>query len=319
MRRSAAAWGLWAATAAGPVQRTIIEDTGLEKQGTQSVGVARQYTGTAGKVTNCQVAVTLSVTTDHDAVPIDIELYLPDAWASEEVRRRKAKLPDAVLYEPKWRLALDLLQRAHAEGIPLGDVVLADADDGRAAGFRQGIGQLGLAYGVGVQSTQQFYYRGRCWTAAELAAAIPAGRYERIAWREGSRGEPLSARFALRRVRVSNADKVPHVRGTSQWLVVEWRDGEDKPTRFYLSTRPHDWPPVRLVGDLHERDRTERIYEDLKGELGFDHYEGRGWVGWNHHMSVVLCCYALLIGERLLAFPPSASGDTHPGAHARAA
>src|SRR5262249_38753092 len=143
VRRAAAAWALWAATSAGPVRRTIVDDTGLEKQGTHSVGVARQYTGSAGKVTNCQVAVTLAVATDFDAVPIDVELYLPEAWAFDPVRRVKAKIPDGVLFQTKWELARDALELASRDGVPLGEVVLADTDYGRAAGFRRSLTALG--------------------------------------------------------------------------------------------------------------------------------------------------------------------------------
>lgn len=319
VRRAAATWALWAATAAGPVRRTIIDDTGLLKSGDHSVGVAHQYTGSAGKQTNCQVAVTLAVATDHDTVPIDVALYLPQTWAFDATRRAKAKIPDAILFQPKWEIALDLLTQAARDGVPLGDVVQADADYGRSAAFRRTITALGRWYAVGVYSSQHVFYRGREWTAADLAAAIRADRYVRHTWRTGARGTPLTARFALRRVRVANEEGGDHAAGRAQWLVVEWRDGEAEPAHFHLATFPADWPHDRIVGEIKERWRTERMNEDLKGEVGFDHYEGRGWIGWNHHMSVVLCAYALLLGERLVAFPPSASRDAAVGAHDRAA
>jgi SRSO17 transposase len=319
VRRAAAAWALWGATAAGSVLRTIVDDTGILKSGEHSVGVARQYTGSAGKVTNCQVAVSLSVATAYDAILVDMGLYLPESWALDDARRIKAGIPDDILYQPKWDIAIDLLRAAHRDGVPLGRVVNADADYGRVAAFRRTITELGLAYAVGVYKSQQVYYRGQVQSVQTIAASIRPGNYERIEWREGSRGKMLSARFAFRRVRVSNEESRRHARGTSQWLVIEWRDGEDEPTRFHLSTLPVDTPHHELVYEIKERWRTERMYEDLKGEIGFDHYEGRGWVGWNHHVSVVLCCYALLVGERNAAFPPSASGGTDADSNRRAA
>jgi SRSO17 transposase len=314
VRRSAALWALWPATVHSPVRCAIIDDTGLLKQGNHSVGVTRQYTGSAGKVTNCQVAVSLTVATEQVAMPVDMTLYLPWEWTVDEGRREKARIPHEVEYQPKWRLALNLLREAHTDGVPLGDVVLADADYGRTRAFRQGIRDLGLHYGVGVHGTQKVIHAGKAKTAQQLARSIATRRYQRIEWREGTRGA-LSARFAFRRVQVSDLPGVAHSKGPEVWLIIEWRDDETRPSRFYLSTREAGVSRVALIRELKHRWHTERVYEDIKGELGFDHYEGRSWVGWHHHVSVVICCYALLAAERLLAFPPcdkrAGRADTH--------
>lgn len=318
VRRAAAAWALWAATVASPVRATIVDDTGFLKQGRHSVGVARQYTGSAGKVTNCQVAVTVMAATDHDTVPLDAALYLSEAWTADAARRTRAKIPADVTHAPKWQLALAMLRAAHADGVPLGEAVLADTDYGRAMGFRDGVRALGLHYGVGVPATQRVWLGDRLAVVRDLAAAIRPRDWKRVSWREGARGT-LSARFAFRRVRVADEPGVDHANGPTQWLVLEWRDGEDAPTHFYLSSRPRTWSHVALARELKGRWRTERAYEDLKGEVGLDHYEGRGWVGWHHHVSVAFACYALLVAERIAAFPPCALRALRVVAYGRAA
>lgn len=312
VRRRAAAWALWAATAYSTPRVSIIDDTGLLKQGSHSVGVQRQYTGSAGKITNCQVAVTLAVATDHDTVPIDVALYLPESWTRDAERRRATRVPDDVTFRTKGEIAAQLLRDAHADGVPLGDVLLADADYGRHAALRQLANELGMNYAVGVHRSQPVWDRGGVWTApmsaGELASYLPGTRYRRLSWRDATNGRPLSARFAFERVYVTTEGREPR-RGRDRlvWLVIEWRDGEDEPSHFYLSDLPHGTPRKRLVRTIKERWRTERLYEDLKGEVGFDHFEGRSWPGWHHHMSVVLCAYAVLVAERVMAFSPSPS------------
>jgi SRSO17 transposase len=317
VRRAAAAWGLWAATAAGPVRASIIDDTGFLKQGTHSVGVQRQYTGSAGKITNCQIGVSLLAATDYDAVPLDMALYLPASWADDPVRRAEAHVPTDVAFAPKWQLACDLLRAAHADRVPLGEVVLADADYGRVTEFRATIRDLGLHYGVAVPGSQRVWHKGREWTATELAASLHWVEWTRIAWRAGDR--PLSARFAFRRVRASATPGGAAADGADQWLILEWRDGEATPRWFHLSSRPRAWSHRALVGEIKRRWQTERFYQDAKGELGLDHFEGRSWIGWHHHVSMVFCCYALLVGERLMAFPPSALAALRARFYTRAA
>jgi hypothetical protein len=157
VRRRALAWGLWGATARSPVRGTILDDTGLPKQGRHSVGVQRQYTGTADKITNCQVAVTLCVFTDHDTLPLDIALYLPAVWAEDAARREKAHVPEDVVFQTKGELARAMLRAAHANGVPLGDLLLADADYGRNLETLALAGELGMKYAVGIQASQRIW------------------------------------------------------------------------------------------------------------------------------------------------------------------
>lgn len=316
VRRVAAAHAIDAMSEHGPVEAWVLDDTGMLKQGKDSVGVHRQYTGSAGKVTNCQIAVTLSVATAESHVPIDVELYMPEAWTKDLKRRRAARVPDSLEFKTKPQLALDMVRRAVAAKIPEG-VVLADAAYGTSVEFREGVRDLRLHYAVGVDpkttvwlldSTNQ--RSAEAASVRDIATALDElGEFRRCTWRKGTNAD-LSARFAARRVVPAYADgSRPADERDELWLLIEWRDGEDEPANYFLSSLPKRWTKKQLIRIVMQRWRTERIYEDLKGELGFDHYEGRSFPGWHHHVSVVLCCYAFVVAERARRFPPSARED----------
>jgi SRSO17 transposase len=314
VRRIAARHAVNAMTAHEPIDTWIIDDTGLLKQGTHSVGVQRQYTGSAGKVTNCQIAISLSVTTRSDHVPIDFELYLPDSWASNPARRTEARIPDDVAFKTKPELALDMIRRAIADDIPRG-VVLADSAYGSSRDFRSGVRSLGLHYAVGVNPETVVVLfdklgrrRADPVSVREVAQRIWNARgFRRCTWRKGTKSD-LSARFALRRV-VPAYDGCHGIEKREPlWLLIEWRDGEDEPANHFLCSLPGRMTKKKLLRIVMQRWRTERVYEDLKGELGFDHYEGRRFPGWHHHVTVVLCCYAFVVAERARRFPPTARG-----------
>lgn len=313
VRRHAAAWALWGMTATGPVRGTIVDDTGILKQGSRSVGVKRQYTGSAGKITNCQIAVTLAAYNAHHAALVDVDLYLPEEWIADRARRDVARIPSSAVFRTKGEIALDLLKAAHRDGVPLGEVLLADADYGRLWELRQWCREVGMYYAVGVHETQRVWDADGVWTAPmsveTYASFLGPDDFRRIEWRTGANGKRLSARFAFLRVQVT-AGKAEPVRGETpeEWLVLEWRDGEAGPSHFYLCDVPPSWSRRAVVATIKERWRIERVHEDLKGEVGFDHFEGRSWPGWQHHATLALACHALLIGERCVAFPPRAPG-----------
>lgn len=322
VRRTAAAYALDAMTTRGPVTGWILDDTGFVKQGTHSVGVQRQYTGSAGKVTNCQIGVSLSVATAHDHVPVNFALYVPATWCDDAARRAEARVPEAVVFQTKWQLGVAMLRQAVADGVPRG-TVLADADYGDRPEFRAAVRHLGLDYAVGVRGPTRVWRldtaqrrRGPATTVAALAAS-GALRFRRMTWRAGTR-RALRSRFAFARVVAAYHDPrvAPAVREVL-WLVVEWPEGEATPTKYFLATLPPTTPRRELVRVIKERYRTEQVYAELKGELGFDHFEGRRWPGWHHHVSVALCCYAFLVAERVRRFPPSAARARHARAHAR--
>jgi SRSO17 transposase len=292
-----------------PVTTWIVDDTGFLKQGTHSVGVQRQYTGSAGKITNCQVGVSLAVATASEQIPVDFELYLPTSWIEDPARRHEARIPDEVIFKTKVQLALEMIERAVREGIP-GSILLADSAYGDSTDFRNGLRALGLDFAVGVLPTLGVVrldrldrINARRESVAELVAALPKKAFRRLVWRDGTRRK-MRSRFCFVRVKTTHDDGIALADREPLWLVAEWPEGESKPTKFILTTLTRRMSHKQIVRILKERWRTERMYEDLKGELGLDHFEGRSFPGWHHHVSVVLCCYAFVVAERVRAFPP---------------
>jgi SRSO17 transposase len=325
VRREAARYALSAMTDREPVEAWIVDDTGFLKQGSHSVGVQRQYTGSAGKITNCQIAVSLSIATRTEHLPIDFELYLPTSWTDDVARRREARIPESVLFKTKPELALDMIRRAAADGIPTG-VLLADAAYGTSRDFREGVRELGLHYIVGVDPktvVAVFDRTGRRRddpvSVRDLAFRVAKqGGFRRCTWRKGTK-QDLTARFALRRVVPAYDQCYGMEKREPVWLLIEWRDGETEPANYFLSSLSSRMTKKQLIRLAMQRWRTERVYEDLKGELGLDHYEGRRYSGWNHHVSVALSCYAFIVAERVRRFFSSTGRPMEANAQSLAA
>jgi SRSO17 transposase len=311
----------------GKIEAWIVDDTGFAKKGVHSVGVARQYCGRLGKTDNCQIAVTLSIANHAASLPIAYRLYLTEDWAADEARRKKAHVPDDVIFKTKPEIALDQIRAALAVGVAPG-VLLTDAGYGVDGAFRSGVTAMGLTYAVGVQSTLSVWppdtepLPPRPWSgqgrppsrirrdgehapvsAKKLAKGLPQKAWRIAPWREGS-NETLSSRFAAVRIRPASRDwkrSTPH---PVEWLLIEWPEGEKEPTKYWLSTLPEDIPVNVLVDTAKLRWRIERDYEELKSELGLAHFEGRGWRGFHHHATLCIAAYGFLIRERA-AIPPS--------------
>ncbi len=315
--------------AQGGITAWIVDDTGFAKKGVHSVGVARQYCGRLGKTDNCQIAVTLSIANHVASLPIAYRLYLPEDWVEDPERRQKAHVPEDLKFKTKPEIALDQIRAAVSVGVARG-IVLADAGYGVDGPFRSGVTALGLTYAVGVQSTLSVWPPGvdplppAPWSgrgrkparlrrdaehkpvdAKALAFDLSPESWRTVSWREGS-NEPLSSRFAAVRIRPASRDwklSTPH---PFEWLLVEWPEAEEKPTKYWLSTLPENVPLEVLVDTAKLRWRIERDYEELKSELGLAHFEGRGWRGFHHHATLCIAAYGFLIRERA-AFPPSAA------------
>src|SRR6185503_15500885 len=309
----------------GPVAYWFVDDTGFPKQGTHSVGVARQYCGQLGKPDNCQVAVSLSVANDHASLPIAYQLFLPQVWADDPARWAKAGVPDTIRFESKTVVALGQLRQALAAGVPVG-IVLGDAAYGDETAFRVGVTDLGLRYVLGVRSGTSVWVPGTGplpplpWsgrgrrptklrrdaenqpgTLKALALSLPAQNWRKVTWREGTRGE-LSSRFAAVRVRPAHRDTQRTEPWPEEWLLIEWPVGDAEPARYWFSNLSRRTTLKRLVRVAKARWWIERD-QDLKQELGLGHYEGRNWRGFHHHASLCIAAYGFLIAERCL-FPP---------------
>jgi SRSO17 transposase len=311
----------------GPIEAWIIDDTGFRKQGRHSVGVGRQYLGEIGKQDNCQVAVSLSLANAWASLPVAFRLYLPKDWAQDQARRHKAKVPEDVAFATKPQIALEQLRHACEAGLPRG-VVLMDAGYGHDARLRLGVTALGLSYVAGVRSDTLVFAPGhrplpghtrpksgrrqrQVVSVGEVAPALPADAWRRVEWREGS-AEALSGRFARVRLRSAHRHRAP-VDRAAEWLLIEWPQDEAEPSRYWLSTLGQDITFERLVELTKLRWRIERDYQDLKQEVGLDHFEGRSWRGFHHHASLCIAAYGFLISERE-TIPPSGSGSPRRGA-----
>jgi SRSO17 transposase len=309
----------------GGIEAWIIDDTSFPKKGKHSVGVARQYCGQLGKQENCQVAVSLSLANHHASLPVAYRLYLPKVWADDHGKRQKAGVPNPIVFQTKAQIALDQLQWACRTRLPRG-VVLADADYGTHAQFRTRVNALKLPYAVGVKSSILVWppgtgprRRGRPLSTTgrrdepdlvsveELALDLPKKAWRKVRWREGS-ADWLSSRFA--RVRVRAGHRYLHLEKIyEEWLIIEWPEGEDKPTKYWLSTLPQEIDFAKLVDCIKLRWRIERDYLELKQEIGLGHYEGRGWRGFHHHATLSIAAYAFLTSEREM-IPPSGPART---------
>lgn len=315
--------------ALGPVTAWIVDDTGYPKKGKHSVGVARQYCGELGKQDNCQVAVSLSVADERASLPISYRLYLPEAWADDPQRRHKAGVPESVVFQSKPAIALQQIRAALDQGVAPG-VVLTDAGYGGDMEFQEGLLALGLLYIVGIQPNTSVWPpgtgplpakpgsgRGRPPTrlrrtpdhapiAAEgLARSLPVEAWQTVTWREGSKGE-LASRFAGLRVRPGHHDYERSEPWPELWLLIEWPKGEDEPTKYWFSNLDATASLARLVRLTKLRWRIERDYQELKQELGLDHFEGRGWRGFHHHASLCIAAYGFLVLERVRFSPAGA-------------
>lgn len=298
----------------------IVDDTGFPKAGRYSVGVARQYSGTLGKIGNCQVGVSISTASEMASCPLTWRLFLPAAWDDDAERRAKAHLPPEEHHRPKWELALEMLGELCNWGLEAPPVV-ADAGYGEISAFRAALEERELTYVVEVKATTSAYapevvaerlpargwgrpsaerYRGAPTSLCALARAAGFATASEIAWREGSRGL-MSARFSALRCRPANIG-LRRAHGAAlplAWLLCQWSEGEDEPTKYWLANLPEETKLIDLVRLAKLRWRIEQDYRELKDALGLDHFEGRSFRGWHHHVTLVSVAHAFLTLERL--------------------
>lgn len=326
------------------VEALILDDTGFPKKGTCSVGVARQYSGTLGRTDNCQVATSLHLAAERGSCCIGMRLYLGKEWIDDMDRRAKVGVPKDVEFRTKWQLGLDMLDAAEQWGVRK-HVVLADAGFGEVTEFRRVLVERGRMYVVGIAPELKIWAPGtgpiapedrvrkgngkgapitkymtgeqKPVTVAELAASRGVDGLQTLTWREGSRGRQRS-RFGAVRVRTSHRHTQGEAPGAEEWLVYAWPVGASKPAKFWLSNLPPKTSIKRLVYLAKLRWRIERDYQEMKEELGLDHFEGRSWRGFHHHASLVAMAHAFLALRRALS-PPIDLGELDPAGGEEAA
>lgn len=296
----------------------VIDDTGFAKQGTASVGVERQYSGTLGKVGNCQVAVTCCYTDSQATWPVAVCLYLPKTWAQDPARRQKARVPAEVAFQTKPEIALALLDQARAWGVPHRCVV-ADADYGDNPNFLAGLEARQERYVVAVRA--DFLVRvgqaatSPLWRADDLLQTVPRWQWRTIRWRRGSKGWLRKKFVAVRCWRVTRDGN-----RLAGWLVGERATrGQPEERKYCWSNWSLETPLEALAGYAHRRHAIEQFHEEAKGELGWDQYQGRLWRGFHRHAVTVMLAYSFLVwlerrqrrrtkrpGRPRDPFPPSA-------------
>ena len=274
----------------------ILDATSFPKQGRHSVGVARQYCGTLGKVANCQVAVTAALWTGVRAWMLGAALYLPEEWLTPEARQR-AQIPAARRFQEKWRLALALLQQVRASGVQV-TAVLGDAEFGDNGTLRQYLHRAGLPYALGISSHLTVFREAGPSALAVRAIGehLPRTAWRVVTWRNGT-NRPWKAQFAA--LRVTPAQRWPHHRrAPAVWLLCERDLGATPRTKYYFVALPATASRHALVQLAHQRWAIEQQYQELKDELGLDHFEGRSFVGWHRHVVLTALAYSWLQHER---------------------
>jgi SRSO17 transposase len=311
----------------------ILDGTSFPKQGPYSVGAARQYCGALGKIANCQVATTVALWTGVRAWCLGATLYLPESWLAPAARQR-ARIPAGVVFREKWRHGLHLLRQARAAGFTI-TAVLADAEFGDVTTFRAALHRLRLPYALGVSSDLTVFAarprlvapavprrgRGRArWhlarprapvTVRDLIAHLPPTAWRRVRWRNGTQ-PTRSARFVATRVTPAHEWRSGRL-APEVWLLAEAEGGHTRRLRYYVVNLPADRSVRALVRLTHQRWAIEQQYQELKSELGLDHFEGRTYPGWQHHVVLTAVAHAYIQRERRRR---GAAGLTFPAVRA---
>lgn len=299
----------------------VVDDTGIAKDGKHSPGVKRQYSGTLGKIGNCQIAVSLHAVGERGTLPLGFSLYLPEEWCADSERRRAAKIPARIVFRTKPQLASALVERASGWELPAAPL-LADCAYGDDTAFRTRLHALELGYLLAVSAQISVYGPQTTFAVPErngtvgrrrsvarpdrkpesvraLAARLPRRAWKTLPCRTTAAGEEVSSRFAFVRVVATHPVRTDCLPPREEWLIIEWPKQADAPSDYWLSNLPADTQRERLARLARLRWTIELDYRQLKGELGLDHYEGRSYAGFHHHCALVTCAHAFLTLERL--------------------
>jgi SRSO17 transposase len=309
------------------VEAWVLDDTGFPKDGKDSPGVKRQYSGTLGKTGNCQIGVSVHAVGSEGTVPLGWALYLPEEWCEDAERRRKAKIPEEVVFKTKPELAVELVERAAGWELAKAPI-LGDCAYGKNTELRERLDDAEREYVLSVSEELSVFApdtvfevpaprtggSGRQKTRprpdrepeqiGEMIKRLGPEQFTTVTFRDGPDGKRMRSRFCFLRVRAAHEWEKRATPRREEWLIVEWPKGKDQPTDYWLSNLPADTKPERLARLARLRWKIELDYKQLKGELGLDHYEGRSWLGWYHHTALVTAAHGFLTLERLNPLVP---------------
>jgi SRSO17 transposase len=299
----------------------VLDDTGFPKDGKHSPGVKRQYSGTLGKIGNCQIGVSLHAVSERGTLPLGWALYLPEDWCEDLERRRKAKIPPNVVFQTKPALGQALIERAATFAIDRAPV-LGDAAYGDNTKLRSALHGAGIDYVLSISPDTAIFDPATVFAVPERRAGArgPAPRtpradrkavcveqyarslapedFQSVSFR-GKGKQRLRSRFAFQRITAAHPVTRDNQTPREEWLIIEWPAGHQAPSDYWISNLPADATPERLARLARLRWMIELDYRQLKGELGLDHYEGRSYLGWHHHTALVTAAHAFLTLERL--------------------
>jgi SRSO17 transposase len=298
----------------------VLDDTGFPKDGKRSPGVKRQYSGTLGKIGNCQIGVSVHAVSERATLPLGWALYLPEDWCDDPERRRKAKIPEDVVFQTKPQLGVGLVTQAAGWAIDRVPV-LGDAAYGENTQLRGELDSNGIEYVLSINPDTTIFAPGAVFhvpdrkpgrpgrspaahrsdrepiAVGEYAKTLTDEDFQTVAFR-GKGKTRVSSRFAFKRITAAHPVTRDRLAPREEWLIIEWPEGHDTPSDYWISNLPARTKPQRLARLARLRWMIELDYRQLKGELGLDHYEGRSYLGWYHHTALVTTSHAFLTLER---------------------
>lgn len=297
-----------------PLEAWVIDETGWLKQGQHSVGVSHQYCGAVGKSANCQVSVELAVSDGWVAAPIAGRLYLPQSWSEDAARRVEVGVPAEIAFHTKSELALALIQEAHGDGVSPAPV-LGDSAYGDSGEFREGVRQLGMEFFLQVEPTHKAWTemvrlerkRTRyalaseappACTLADIVAGFPAGQWKPCSWTAAS-GRKQRTRLSWCEVYLEHRLRQHGQEPEKAWLVVDWPADAPSPYHYYLAHLHGPPAKARCLKLSRSRWHIEQYFQRAKDDLGLDHFEGRSWRGFHHHLVLSAIAYLFILVQYL--------------------